>query len=615
MADMYVINKSTLTAIGDSIREMTGRTTDTFAPGDMPTAIRSIEGGGGGTSSDERVKYVTFMNGDTELYKYPVIVGDVCKDPYNLKLIDKPEKEQTVSTVYTFNGWSRTKGGSAISTALYSVTEDRTVWAAFESSPRIYTISYYDTDGTWLADEDVEYGKMPTYTPQKPGVAFGGWTPEVVAVTGDASYTVSHWVESIASGTLSDTVLWNVTGAGALEISGTGEIPASISSSPHAYFSYADQITSVVVKDGITRVGNRSIMGSTGGLNNVTRVTFADSVTVLGEFTCYAMKNLERINWGKGITKTEYLSFQYCDKLNCVNINDVGAWCNVQHYSQTSQPTGMAKTLYLNGEPLTDLVIPEGTTSIANWAFYYCENITSVTLNTSLTSIGQAVFSNCTSVTNVYVGGCTCAGIGNLFSDAPPEFWVDDDNTAYSNDDNGVLFDKNKTVLFMAPRTLTQYSIPNTVTRIEDRSMCRNTAITSITIPNSVTYIGAYAFGNNSSLTSITIPNSVTTLGSSVISGTGITTFTIPDSVTGAISSFSCAKLTEIYIGTGITSIGSSTFSRCSALTKATFGDTTGWYATKTSGATSGTNLTLTNTATNATYLKTTYSSYYWYKK
>ena len=59
------------------------------------------------------------------------------------------------------------------------------------------------------------------------------------------------------------------------------------------------------------------------------------------------------------------------------------------------------------------------------------------------------------------------------------------------------------------------------------------TGLTSITIPNSVTSIGYGAFSGCTSLTSITIPNSVTSIGYGAFLGcTSLTSIIIPNSVT-----------------------------------------------------------------------------------
>ena len=44
---------------------------------------------------------------------------------------------------------------------------------------------------------------------------------------------------------------------------------------------------------------------------------------------------------------------------------------------------------------LTSIVIPEGVTTIGNWAFDGCESITSITLPETVTSIGSGAFQFC----------------------------------------------------------------------------------------------------------------------------------------------------------------------------------------------------------------------------
>lgn len=149
---------------------------------------------GGGSSAD--VRYVTFVGADgTVLYKKPVAVGDDCVDVAAKGLISTPTKEMDVAATYTYSGWSLTEGGAASSSALKSVTEDRTVYAAFTANVRYYTITYYDSDGTTvLKTATLAYGSNANYTPEKDGSSFVGWTPEIVTVVGDASYTAT-WEE------------------------------------------------------------------------------------------------------------------------------------------------------------------------------------------------------------------------------------------------------------------------------------------------------------------------------------------------------------------------------------------------------------------------------------
>ena len=174
-----------LSAIGEAIRAKTGKS-DKLTLDQMPGEIAGITGGGG-SSAD--VRYVTFMNGDTFLYKKPVAVGDDCVNVLSKGLISTPTKESTAQYNYTYYGWGASDGGAYDANILKNITEDKTVYAIFTSAVRYYTITYYDSDGTTvLKTEKLAYGASPSYEPFKDGFAFSGWTPSLSVVTGDASY-------------------------------------------------------------------------------------------------------------------------------------------------------------------------------------------------------------------------------------------------------------------------------------------------------------------------------------------------------------------------------------------------------------------------------------------
>lgn len=148
--------------------------------------------GGGGSSVD--VRYVTFIGADgSTLIVKPVAVGDDCADVVARGLIDTPTKESTVAEVYIHSGWSLTSGGSASADALKSVTEDRTVYAAFTAKARTYTVRFYDGD-TLMKTEQVAYGAKATPPDTtKEGYGFMGWSVNGVQVsdltiTGDTDF-------------------------------------------------------------------------------------------------------------------------------------------------------------------------------------------------------------------------------------------------------------------------------------------------------------------------------------------------------------------------------------------------------------------------------------------
>ena len=68
-------------------------------------------------------------------------------------------------------------------------------------------------------------------------------------------------------------------------------------------------------------------------------------------------------------------------------------------------------------------------------------------------------------------------------------------------------------VLYMCPRGMAgEYSVPDSVTIIEDYAFKDCDSLTSVTIPDTVTSIGEFAFYGCDALTSVTLPNSITSI-------------------------------------------------------------------------------------------------------
>ena len=103
----------------------------------------------------------------------------------------EPTKDATAQYTYTFDGWDK---------EVVAVVSDATYTAVYSSTVNTYTITWVNFDGSTLeTDENVEFGETPSFDTKEPTKAadntytygFAGWSPEVVDVTGDATYTAT----------------------------------------------------------------------------------------------------------------------------------------------------------------------------------------------------------------------------------------------------------------------------------------------------------------------------------------------------------------------------------------------------------------------------------------
>ena len=114
---------------------------------------------------------------------------------------------------------------------------------------------------------------------------------------------------------------------------------------------------------------------------------------------------------------------------------------------------------------------------------------------------------------------------------------------------------------------LIEVIIPYGVTSILGNCINDLSGLTSVTIPNSVTTLTG--FNNCTGLTSITIPNSVTTLNGFEYC-TDLTSITIPNSVTTLTGFRGCTDLTSVTISNSVTTIGNNSFNGCTGLASVT---------------------------------------------
>ena len=180
-------------------------------------------------------------------------------------------------------------------------------------------------------------------------------------------------------------------------------------------FSGCDVLTSITLPEGLTSIEENAFSGCS---------NLQPSITDQGVKYLGSEQNPYLVLWdGTDITSSSYT---------------VKPDCRIIYYSA-----------FRNCTSLTSITLPEGLTSVGEYAFYNCAGLTSITLPEGLTSIGEYAFSNCDKLTSI--------------------------------------------------------TLPEGLTSIGDRAFEYCDGLTSITLPSSLTSIGDYAFNGCSKLTEVII--------------------------------------------------------------------------------------------------------------
>ena len=361
------------------------------------------------------------------------------------------------------------------------------------------------------------------------------------------------------SGTCGDNLTWTyIEATHTLTISGEGNM-ANCSWNTKPWHSYENEMTKVIIEDGVTSIGDYAFKDCSG----LTSITIPNSVTSIGDYAFMNCSGLISVTIPNGVTSIGNNAFHCCSSLSSITIPN----------SVTS--IGQHVFSYCSGLP--SITIPNSVTSIGDYAFLDCSGLTSITIPNSVTSIGEKAFYSCTGLTSVHISDisawCNISFYGNYsnpLSYAHHLFMNGKEITNLIIPDDVTTIGK---YVFYYCYGLTSITIPNSVMSIGESAFSGCYGLTSITIPNSVTNIGIDAFSGCYGLTSITIPNSVTNIGIYAFSGcSGLTSITIPSSVAsiGEGSFFDCSGLTSITIPNSVTSIKDNAFYGCSGLTSIT---------------------------------------------
>ena len=415
----------------------------------------------------------------------------------------------------------------------------------------------------------------------------------LTAATGawaDGSWTSGGCDVTLVGGTL--TVSKSSSGDGAME--------NYASSSNQPWMKSRNDITSVVIGDGVTSIGNNAFWGC----DCLTSVTIGSNVGSIGQDAFNACLSLASVSIPASVTSIGNYAFVSCGR---------SAAALVVTIADGSLLSSIGVQAFWDAN-LASFNIPASVTSIGKWAFKFCSNLSSVIIQApSLTTYGEDAFDFNKDGRMIYVPinsvntyktywakyenyitghpltahaavAATCTTAGNT------AYWECEICHKYFSDENGVTeIAANSWVIPATGHTI----VSNICTGCEKYGYCGTSGhesdvtweltgessnytltingtgatpgynwgtepwhgykdgITSVVIENGVTGIGQYAFSGYSHITSLTIGNNLQTIGVRTFENcTGLTSFILPASMTsiGDMAFGGCSNLSTIIV-------------------------------------------------------------------
>ncbi len=329
----------------------------------------------------------------------------------------------------------------------------------------------------------------------------------------DFSIDIASDAEILASGDCAENISWFVSEEYVLYINGKGYMN-SFSKNDSPWHEFSDNITEVIISDGINSIGEYAFYNCT----KLTKINLSDVLVDIEGFAFYGCEMLTEINIPQCLYSVQDKAFFSCSSLETV---DLPASCskigkavfqnckNLKNVTIRSTIRTIPESMFEGCESLLSVKTGQTITEIGERAFFDCHNLSSISLF-AVHSLGKEAFANCESLSEI--------NIRNL--DNVPSF------------------------AFSGCKNLSKIILGEEIHTVGINAFSGCTSLNEVILPESVGTIKPGAFGGCTNLREISILNDSVNIGSSYISSDEVFCETIPAS---AVIKANCASNADSY--------------------------------------------------------------------